>query len=92
MSTPTAETNASVTDLPLAVLNSVKQGQELFLSSLNQWSDSVGFRGQALSKVPDFVNDLPKPDVFLNNMFEFADAVLASQRELADKFFGAFPK
>ena len=93
-----------VSELQETFLATVKKGQEFALATLSQLGEFVAPKGSAfpavpslpaipgLPAIPDFVKELPKPETFVATAYEFTGAVLASQRDFADKFFANLPK
>jgi len=71
-------------------LSATRKSQEIVLQAINTWVDST----QALtSKVPSvqvpFADQLPKPEDLVSGTYDFAEQVLANQRDFAEKILKA---
>ena len=71
-------------------LSATRKSQEIVLQAIKTWVDST----QALtSKVPSvqvpFADQLPKPEDLVSGTYDFAEQVLANQRDFAEKILKA---
>ena len=71
-------------------LSATRKRQEIVLQAIKTWVDST----QALtSKVPSvqvpFADQLPKPEDLVSGTYDFAEQVLANQRDFAEKILKA---
>lgn len=64
-------------------LDFVRQSQDAFVEAMQVWSDSVNRLMGSTQERTASVNDLPKPDEVLDQVFDFAESMLAAQREFA---------
>ena len=95
IATPTTvDSTTYVKDVQDAVLTNIKKGQEAFLSVLTDWNQLISSHGQTLPSFPvsEFVKDLPTPRAIVANAFDFTGAVLASQRDFAEKVLASLEK
>ena len=72
------------------LLSATRKSQEIVLQAIKTWVDST----QALtSKVPSvqvpFADQLPKPEDLVSGTYDFAEQVLANQRDFAEKILKA---
>lgn len=64
-------------------LDFVRQSQDAFVEAMQVWSDSVNRLMGSTQERTASVSDLPKPDEVLDQVFDFAESMLAAQREFA---------
>ena len=64
-------------------LDFVRQSQDAFVEAMQVWTDSVNRLMGTTQERTANVNDLPKPDEVLDQVFDFAESLLAAQREFA---------
>jgi hypothetical protein len=64
-------------------LDFVRQSQDAFVEAMQVWSDSLNRLVGTTQERTASVNDLPKPDEVLDQVFDFAESLLAAQREFA---------
>ncbi|HEX6255117.1 MAG TPA: hypothetical protein VFZ70_04840 [Euzebyales bacterium] len=64
-------------------LDFVRQSQDAFVEAMQVWTDSVNRLMGTTQERTASVNDLPKPDEVLDQVFDFAESLLAAQREFA---------
>ncbi len=69
------------------VLAAIKTTQAAILDGVRTWSNSVGNLMPQLPTVPG-LDKLPKPAKGLEIGFDFAERLLASQREFAEQLLG----
>jgi hypothetical protein len=82
MATKTADPTAVITDV---FVTSIKQGQELAAASVGAWVDFAG-KAFTMPPMPSF-DSLPTvdPQELIDMSFGFAEEVLATQKQLAQK-------
>ena len=87
MPTKTTDATSAFTD---AVVNGVKQGQELAFSGITAWVDLTG-KAFSLPKVDalPFADSMPNPREIVEAGFGFAEELLATQKEFVIKFVDA---
>jgi hypothetical protein len=61
----------------------VRQSQDAFVEAMQVWTDSVNRLMGTTQERTASVNDMPKPDEVLDQVFDFAESLLAAQREFA---------
>jgi hypothetical protein len=71
-------------------LSATRKSQEILLQAIKTWVDSA----QALTpKVPSvklpFADQLPKPEDLVSGTYDFAEQVLANQRQFAEEILKA---
>ena len=71
-----------ITSLEDQVLETVKQGQEAIVKAVRTWADTSKNLIPDLPPLP-FADQLPATSEIVENVFAFADKLLASQREFA---------
>ena len=64
-------------------LDFVRQSQDAFVEAMQVWTDSVNRLMGTSQERTASVNDLPKPDEVLDQVFDFAESLLSAQREFA---------
>lgn len=64
-------------------LDFVRQSQDAFVEAVQVWSDSVNRLMGTTQERAASANDLPKPDEVVDQVFDFAESLLAAQREFA---------
>jgi hypothetical protein len=69
------------------ILATIKQGQELALTSVEVWASSIAPLVRAGQ--PPIVAELPTPEELVSNSFGFAEKLLASQKAFAQKVVAA---
>lgn len=70
------------------ILAAIKQSQEIALSSVEIWATSVAPFAKTAVQAP-ISADLPTPADLVANSFGFAEKLLASQKEFAQKVVAA---
>lgn len=85
---PTATAPAAA--IQEAVLSSIKQGQELTLTSISAWTDLAGkaFPLPGFETLP-FAEMLPEARELVDAGFGFATELLAAQKDFSDKLLEA---
>ena len=64
-------------------LDFVRQSQDAFVEAMQVWSDSLNRLVGTTQERSVSANELPKPDEVLDQVFDFAESLLAAQREFA---------
>ncbi|HSJ44880.1 MAG TPA: hypothetical protein VK923_09390 [Euzebyales bacterium] len=64
-------------------LDFVRQSQDAFVEAMQVWSDSLNRLVGTTQERTATVSELPKPDEVLDQVFDFAEALLSAQREFA---------
>jgi hypothetical protein len=64
-------------------LDFVRQSQDAFVEAMQVWSDSLNSLVGTTQARSASVNELPKPEEVLDQVFDFAESLLAAQREFA---------
>ncbi|MBW3604779.1 MAG: hypothetical protein KY460_07685 [Actinobacteria bacterium] len=64
-------------------LDFVRQSQDAFVEAMQVWSDSLNRLVGTTQERTASVNELPKPEEVLDQVFDFAESLLAAQREFA---------
>lgn len=79
-------TTAPATAIQDAVVSSIKQGQELALTSISAWTDLAGkaFPLPAFDSLP-FMTAMPEARELVDVGFGFAAELLAVQKDFSDK-------
>ena len=81
-----ATTTAPTAAIQEAVVSSIKQGQELALTSISAWTDLAGkaFPMPAFDSMP-FATAMPETRELFDAGFAFAAELLAMQKDFSDK-------
>ncbi len=77
------DTRAMTENAQHQTLDFVRQSQDAFVEAMQVWSDSLNRLVGTTQERTANVNDLPKPDEVLDQVFDFAESLLAAQREFA---------
>jgi hypothetical protein len=67
-------------------LDALRQGQDTFVKAIQLWSDSVE---KTLSGTASTARDVPTPEEVVDNVFGFAEQLLAAQRDFAKRLLRA---
>ncbi len=68
-------------DLQDAFLSTVRQGQEIALDAIKTWVETVQSFTPAVPSIPlPLIDRLPKPHQVVDSGYEFAEKLIASQR------------
>jgi hypothetical protein len=64
------------------VLSAVRQGQQAWVDAVGAWAKAVEPLVPAVPAIPG-ADQLPKPEAYFDNAFEFAQKLLDAQRDFA---------
>jgi hypothetical protein len=67
----------------------VRQNQQAFVDSVRAWSQAVAQTTPAGAAAPQVPENLPKPQELIDSTFDFAEKLLANQREFAHNVLAA---
>ena len=70
------------------VFESVRQSQQAVVEAVRLWAKAVEKAVPAIPAVP-FADELPRPEEALEGAFDFAEKLLAAQREFARNVLAA---
>jgi hypothetical protein len=71
-------------DLQDAFLSTVRESQEIALSAIKTWVDTIQSFTPAIPSIPmPLIDQLPKPHQLVETGYDFAEKLLASQRKFA---------
>ena len=72
------------------LLSAIRKSQDIVLQAVKAWVDSAQ---ELTSKMPSvqlpFVDQLPKPEDIVSGTYDFAEQVLANQRQFAEEILEA---
>ncbi|MGD0923892.1 MAG: hypothetical protein ABR926_01705 [Streptosporangiaceae bacterium] len=64
------------------ILNTVRKSQDAVVDAIKRWAETVQSITPSMPILP-YTSQLPKPEEFVANAYDFAEQLLASQREFA---------
>jgi prophage DNA circulation protein len=67
-------------------LDALRQGQDTFVKAIQLWSDNVE---KTLSGTASAAREVPSPEEVVDNVFGFAEQLLAAQRDFAKRLLRA---
>jgi hypothetical protein len=83
-------TNSLIQEPQEELLNAIRNGQQAVVEMVKTWVETVK---SATPKVPSLqlplADRLPKPEEVVSGAYDFAEKLLASQREFAGELFKA---
>jgi hypothetical protein len=80
---------ALLSDAQETALANLKKAQDTALHAVKVVTDAVRPAVDALPAVPDFVEKLPKPAALVSTVGDFAEKLIATQREYVERLLGA---
>jgi hypothetical protein len=83
----------STVELQDRFFDTIKQSQAVVLEGVKAWSDAAGKLGPAVpaAALPPLPADLPTPQEIVRAQFDFAERLLATQREFVQELAAAIP-
>ena len=64
------------------ILSAVRKSQDAVVDAIKRWAETVQSITPSMPVLP-YTAQLPKPDEFVANAYDFAEQLLASQRDFA---------
>ena len=72
------------------ILEGIRQSQQVVVDAVQAWADAVGQATPAVP-APGTPEDLPTPAQVVESGFDFAEQLLAAQRDFAQKLVAVVP-
>ena len=83
-------------DVQEQILATIRKSQEAVIDAITAWAETIKSITPELPALPEFVDKLPKTEELVSNAYDFAEKLLAGQRQFAEKVVaataGALPK
>jgi hypothetical protein len=73
------------------LLESIRTSQQLVVEAVQAWTDAAARATPAVA-LPEPPADQPNPSQVVASSFDFAEKLLATQREFAEKLVGIVPQ
>jgi hypothetical protein len=73
------------------LLEGIRQSQQLVIEAVQAWTDAAA-RVTPAAPLPERPADLPEPAQVVASSFDFAERLLATQREFAEKLVAIAPQ
>ena len=80
-----ADVRAATQELQSRFLDTIRKGQDVVADAVKAWADVVQAVTPDVPAVPQFTDKLPKPDEVVSTAYDFAERLLATQRQFAEK-------
>ena len=77
-----ADTRSTSQEVQTEILDAVRKSQEAMVDAIKRWAETVQSITPSMPILP-YTSQLPKPEEFVANAYDFAEQLLASQREFA---------
>ncbi len=87
--TTKTDAKAPVQDVQEQILDTAQKGQEAVVDAVKAWADAVKAIIPPLPVTPELAARLPKPEEIVANAYDFAEQLLATQRQYAEKLLAA---
>jgi hypothetical protein len=76
------ESHKAGQELQGEILNTVRKSQDAVVDAITRWAETVQSITPSMPILP-YTAQLPKPEEFVANAYDFAEQLLASQRDFA---------
>jgi hypothetical protein len=76
-------------DVQEQVLATIRKSQEAVIDAITAWAETVKSITPEVPALPEFVDKLPKTEELVSNAYDFAEKLLAGQRQFAEKVVAA---
>jgi hypothetical protein len=84
------ETRNAGQEMQAEILKTVQRSQEAVIEAIKTWADAVRTITPPMPEVTlPFSDKLPKPEELVQNAYDFAEKLLASQRKFAEDLLHA---
>src|ERR1019366_9583609 len=77
------ESHKAGQELQGEILNTVRKSQDAVVDAITRWAETVQSITPSMPILP-YTAQLPKPEEFVANAYDFAEQLLASQRDFAE--------
>ncbi len=76
-------------DVQDQILATIRKSQEAVIDAITAWAETVKSITPAVPALPEFVDKLPKTEELVSNAYDFAEKLLAGQRQFAENVVAA---